>query len=35
VARTAESFLALGLITEAEKDAIVAAAAQSSCGKKP
>lgn len=34
VAKTAESFVALGLITEAEKDAIVSAAAQSSCGHK-
>jgi len=35
VAKTAESFIALGLITEAEKDAIVSAAAQSTCGQKP
>jgi YVTN family beta-propeller protein len=34
VTRTAEAFLALGLITEAEKDAIVAAAAESQCGSK-
>ncbi len=34
VAKAAESFVALGLITEAEKDAIVSAAAQSSCGVK-
>jgi hypothetical protein len=34
VTRTAEEFLALGLITEAEKDAIVAAAAESQCGSK-
>jgi len=33
VAKTAESFVELGLITEAEKDAIVSAAANSSCGK--
>jgi hypothetical protein len=34
VARSAESFVELGLITEAEKDATVSAAAQSSCGSK-
>ena len=34
VTRTAEEFLDLGLITEAEKDAIVAAAAESQCGSK-
>jgi len=33
VAKTAESFVELGLITEAEKGAIVSAAANSSCGK--
>ncbi len=32
VAKSAESFLAAGLITQAEKDAIVSAAAQSTCG---
>lgn len=32
VARTAENFLDLGLISEAEKDAIVAAAGASQCG---
>jgi hypothetical protein len=32
VARSAESFLAQGLITPAEKDAIVAEAGQSTCG---
>ena len=35
VARTAEAFLAAGLITEAEKAAIVKTAAQSDCGRKP
>lgn len=34
VARAAESFVAAGLITEAEQDAILSAAAQSSCGAK-
>ena len=34
VAKMAESLVALGLITEAQKDAIVSAAAQSSCGVK-
>ncbi len=34
VAHTAEEFLEAGLITEAEKDAIVSAAARSDCGKK-
>ena len=34
VAKSAESFVELGLITEAEKDAIVSSAAQSSCGDK-
>jgi hypothetical protein len=34
VTRTAEAFLAAGLITEAQKDAAVRAAAQSDCGKK-
>jgi hypothetical protein len=34
VARVAEDFLAQGLITEDEKDAIVAAAAESNCGSK-
>ena len=34
VARTAEEFLDLGLITGAEKDAIVAAAGESQCGTK-
>ena len=34
VARSADSFVELGLITEAEKDATVSAAAQSSCGSK-
>jgi hypothetical protein len=34
VAKTAESFLEGGLITEAEKDAIVSAAAHSACGSK-
>ncbi|MCW5205529.1 FG-GAP repeat protein [Desulfobulbus sp. F5] len=34
VAKSAESFLAAGLITAAEKDAIVSAAAQSKCGGK-
>lgn len=34
VARGAESFLAQGLITQTEKDVIVAAAAQSTCGEK-
>jgi hypothetical protein len=34
VARSAESFVELGLITEAEKGEIVSAAAQSSCGSK-
>lgn len=33
VAGTAEAFLASGLITEEEKDALVSAAAKSSCGK--
>ncbi|MDH3976008.1 MAG: thrombospondin type 3 repeat-containing protein [Deltaproteobacteria bacterium] len=33
-ARTAESFVELGLITEAEKDAIVSVAAESTCGNK-
>jgi hypothetical protein len=33
VTRTAEAFLAAGLITEAQKDAAVRAAAQSDCGK--
>jgi hypothetical protein len=33
VAHTAESFLAQGLITAAEKDATVSAAGRSSCGK--
>ena len=33
-ARTTEQFVALGLITEAEKDVIVSEAAQSSCGDK-
>lgn len=32
VAKTAQSFLQQGLITSAQKDAIVSAAAQSSCG---
>ncbi len=35
VARTAEAFLAAGLITAAENDAIVAAAAHSDCGRRP
>jgi len=35
VAKTAESFLAAGLITKAEKDEIMKAAAQSNCGRKP
>jgi hypothetical protein len=35
VAQTAEAFLAASLITEAEKDLIVKAAAQSDCGRKP
>ena len=34
VAQTAEDFVADGLITEAEKDATVSTAAQSSCGSK-
>jgi len=34
VAKNVESFLASGLITEDQKDAIVQAAAQSGCGKK-
>lgn len=34
VAHEAERFLGLGLITAAQKDAVVSAAAQSSCGKK-
>lgn len=34
VAHAAEDFLAAGLITEAEKDAVVSAAAQSECGNK-
>jgi hypothetical protein len=34
VAHTAEDFVAAGLITDAEKDALVAEAAQSNCGKK-
>lgn len=34
VNRTAEAFLASGLITEEEKDALVSAAARSSCGKR-
>jgi hypothetical protein len=34
VARTAEEFLDLGLISEAEKDAIMSAAGQSQCGSK-
>lgn len=34
VARTAETFVAAGLITEAQKDAIVSDAAQSDCGSK-
>jgi hypothetical protein len=34
VAHAAEDFLAAGLITEEEKDAIVSAAAKSDCGKK-
>ena len=34
VAKTSESFVDQGLITEAEKDAIVSAAAQSTCGDK-
>lgn len=34
VTKSAESFLAQGLITEAEKDALVSAAAQSACGSK-
>jgi hypothetical protein len=33
VAHVAESFLAAGLITEAQKDAVVSAAGRSSCGK--
>jgi len=33
VAKTAEAFLAEGLITEEEKDALVSAAARSNCGK--
>ncbi|MBS3796348.1 thrombospondin type 3 repeat-containing protein [Pseudoalteromonas sp. BDTF-M6] len=33
-AKTAENFVAMGLITDAEKDAIVSAAAASSCGSK-
>lgn len=32
VAQTSEEFLALGLITEAEQDAIVAEAGESQCG---
>jgi hypothetical protein len=35
VAHAAEDFVAAGLITEAEKDEIVAEAAQSTCGNKP
>jgi hypothetical protein len=34
VSQTAEAFVAEGLLTEAEKDATVSAAGQSSCGKK-
>jgi len=34
VAKSAESFVEMGLITEADKDAIVSSAAQSSCGDK-
>jgi hypothetical protein len=34
VAQTAETFVAAGLITEAQKDAIVSEAAQSNCGSK-
>lgn len=34
VAHESEKFLAVGLITQAQKDAIVAAAAKSNCGKK-
>ncbi len=34
VARTSENFLTDGLISEAEKDAVVSTAAQSECGKK-
>jgi len=34
LAHTASDFLTGGLITEAEKDASVSAAAQSSCGRK-
>lgn len=33
-AKTAESFVELGLITEDDKDAIVSSAAQSTCGDK-
>jgi hypothetical protein len=33
VAKSAESFVKQGLITKAEKDAIVSAAARSACGK--
>ncbi|HMJ66923.1 MAG TPA: hypothetical protein VK615_16390, partial [Candidatus Binatia bacterium] len=35
VAHAARDLLAAGLITEAQKDAIVSAAARSNCGKKP
>lgn len=34
VAKTSESFVGLGLITSAQKNAIVSAAAQSSCGRR-